>query len=110
MREYQCPKCGRKGPSLEISSSTPFALIRGLRFFAPMFLPHHSWRGFCRQQLPQHILQDATVFVIENFLRRIDPHKRAEFTNSSISAGGLHLNLFSVANLLASSAGNPTMS
>src|SRR6185437_7232324 len=55
--------------------------------------------SFVRQQLPQHVLQNAAVLVVENFLRSIDAHQCTEFAHASISAGSLYLNLFSIGKL-----------
>ena len=44
---------------------------------------HRLWLG--GQQLPQHVLQNATVGVVLRLLRRINADQRAEFRGPAVS-------------------------
>ncbi len=46
--------------------------------------------GLLLQNLPQDILQDATVPVVENFLRRIDTHDSFELGVASVGPASMH--------------------
>ena len=67
--------------------------------------PHRA-NSLLRQQLAQHILQDAAVLVIAHLLRRIDAHQRLEL----LVAGRLHRDFASVGESGSSRAGRPSRS
>src|ERR1700733_9002504 len=66
------------------------AVIKGSRWLDASWKLHLYRPGLEGEQLPQHVLQDAAIGVVESFLRGVDAHQRAEFCRP-VAGGGAYL-------------------